>query len=138
VSLVEIRWSQHIVAWFVLAECIATTHALGQVVPRRERTLELSLSRHGFNTPIVTVQEGPLILIVNNRSGLSALNVTLDHVKDHMGRLPPVSQVLEEVTLRTNGLPFRRRLLLAPGEYTLRDSTNPRFVCTVTVIGGTK
>ncbi len=117
-------------AWLVLAGVLIASQTYAfqatEAKPARERILELSITRHGFSTPSVTLEEGSLVLLINNRTRKSQMNLRFD--KSEAGRGPGGSlletTVVESSKDKASGLPWQQKVQLVPGNYTLRDPSS--------------
>jgi hypothetical protein len=84
----------------------------------------ITLTGTGFEPRQIVRPPGPFLLVVDNRSGLSSVNVRLD------GSVPlPLLNVLVS---REKHL-WSDLVELAPGNYTLREATHPAWVCNITI-----
>lgn len=84
----------------------------------------LTIRPTGFEPAEATLPAGKYLLVVQNRSGLKELTLRLDAASK--GRLL-------EVNTPKGKLDWRRKLNLAPGNYTLTEANNPEWVCRVTI-----
>ena len=78
----------------------------------------------GFEPKEIRRPPGPFFLVLDDRSGRSALEVTLDSESGHRLHAPGLSK---------NKAKWRQRLTLPPGTYVLREANNPEWVCRITI-----
>lgn len=94
--------------------------------PTRERILELSITRHGFSAPSVTLEEGSVVLIINNRTRKNQLGLRFD--KSEAGRGPGggalLTPVVESSKDKTSGQAWQQKVQMAPGTYILKDASS--------------
>ena len=105
------------------AHAFQNGNANGKVA--RERILELSLTKQGFSTPTVTLEEGSVILVVNNRTRHGQLSIRLDRNDAARGGNGGGlgTAVAEGLQAKVVGLPWQQKVQLNPGTYTLKDAT---------------
>lgn len=114
----------HLLTALALSTCLQAQEAS----PQRVRVLELALRPHGFDAESITVPEGPLRLVINNRAGLKELSLRLE--KQERGVTTALRQ---EQHARSKGVPWTHALTLTPGTYVLRDLRHARWVCEIVV-----
>lgn len=87
------------------------------------KALMLAVRPTGFEPAEVTLPADSYLLVVQNRSGLRGVTLRLDEAS--RGRVL-------EMKLKAR-LDWRKRVNLAPGNYTLTAADNPEWVCRVTI-----
>ncbi len=87
------------------------------------RELELSLSRHGFQTPRAEFDEGEITIVVHNRTRRPQLRLKLDkNLRNQTNPSGPQSELVADGNLRrADGVPWIRRVNLQAGSYQLID-----------------
>jgi hypothetical protein len=84
----------------------------------------ITLQPYGFEPSEVTLKAGPLLLAVDNRSGLDEPIFRVDRVAG--GRL-------HEVRMAKGKLAWRQLVDLPPGDYVLTEAAHPDWVCQITI-----
>jgi hypothetical protein len=84
----------------------------------------VTLHPWGFEPKEINRPTGPFFLALDDRSGLSAVEVTLDSESGHRLHAPGLSK---------NKAKWRQRLTLPPGTYVLREANNPEWTCRITI-----
>jgi hypothetical protein len=90
----------------------------------RVETEIITLGSTGFDPLVITRPQGTFVLLVDNRSGLSDMALTLDR---------EAGVRLKEVSVPQEKLDWSEGLDLQPGRYVLRESSHPEWSCTITI-----
>ncbi len=86
---------------------------------------ELVTLRHtGFDPKELTIPTGQFLLSVDNLTGLSEVNLTLDEEKKNRLKTTKIESRFRE---------WREVIDLKPGVYVLSVTTHPQWVCRITV-----
>jgi len=93
-------------------------------IPVRIESELITLRPQGFEPAEITRPKGAVLLIVDNRSGLDAVNLQLGRVTG--GRL-------REVALSRKKAIWRDLNDLIPGQYTLTEATHHDWTCRITI-----
>lgn len=113
------------------AEVPATTHqTAAPPLPQRESKQErvetelITVRSTGFEPAEITRPQGRVFFEVDNRSGLSEINLQL--VAEHGNRL-------HQARVRREQLDWYQELDLQPGRYLLTEADHPGWVCRITI-----
>ena len=79
---------------------------------------------YGFEPAEITRREGPFLLVVLNRSGVREANYLLSSV---------ASNKLHEAKVPREKLDWHQVVNLTPGDYILRETNHPDWICKITV-----
>ncbi len=99
-------------------------------VPQRRRPIAdfeselITITPHGFEPREITRLQGRFLLLVDNRSGLSATSLALTReagARTHEMRVPREEPNWSDV------------VNLPPGRYVLTESDHPRWTCLITI-----
>lgn len=82
------------------------------------------LRPYGFEPAEITRREGQVLLVVLNRSGIREANYLLTSV---------ASNKLQEAKVPREKLDWHQVVNLTPGDYILRETNHPDWICKITV-----
>ncbi len=105
----------------------AQADASGQQEERIESEL-ITLRRFGFEPAAIKRPAGDVILIINNRSNLPDVSLTLTRVQGNR----PADKV-KDVGLRKGQVNWVERFNLPPGDYVLTEASRPDWKCSITL-----
>jgi hypothetical protein len=123
-------------AWVWLAPAtkaeLPTTNAQTIPHPVSERDIKqervetelITIRSSGFEPVEITRPKGRVFFEVDNRSGLSEINLLLD--SEHGNRL-------HQARVRREQLDWHQELDLRPGRYLLTEANHPDWVCQITI-----
>jgi hypothetical protein len=110
---------------FLLAPNVAAQSASPSKPPEAEI---ITIHPHGFDPSEIHRPAARILLVVNNRSGVSDLHLRLDRVAGQRER---------EVRVRRGKLEWRDYLELVPGRYRLTEVNHPAWICEIVISNGT-
>lgn len=96
----------------------------GKPNPTLTQSVLLTITPRGFDVKEVTVPEGPFFLLVENRSGLSDMSLSLQA----QGGGPVIS-----ARVQREELDWAQFLDLPPGNYVISEASHPQDLCQLTV-----
>jgi hypothetical protein len=92
--------------------------------PRKIETEIITLRSEGFEPPSITRPQGLFILLLDNRSGLSEVQLDLDRQAGNR---------ITQVNVPREKLDWSEGFDLPPGRYLLTEAIHPEWSCTITI-----
>ncbi len=89
-----------------------------------DKVVLLAVRPTGFDPAEATLPAGKYLLVVQNRSGLHEVTLRMEAESGHR---------MLEARIPAGRSDWRKRLKLAPGNYTLTEANNPEWVCRLSV-----
>jgi hypothetical protein len=97
----------------------------GPTVAHRVQSVLVTLRPTGFWPSQITRPKGPFFLLFQNRSSLEAAELHIDRV---------AGQQLHSATMPKKKLISTELLDLDPGQYVIKETNHPGWVCTITIL----
>src|SRR5262249_47245352 len=101
--------------------------AAAQTGDRLESEL-ITVRRFGFEPAEIKRPAGDVIFVINNRSNLPDLSLTLSRVQ---GNKP--TDKIKDVGVRKGQVNWIERFNLPPGDYVLTEASRPDWKCSITL-----
>ncbi len=112
--------------WFMAGGSKA---AIAQQKEKEEVEVELiTIRRFGFEPAEIKRPAGEVAFIINNRSNVQDLSLTLNRVQGNR----PTDKV-KDVGLRKGQVNWIERFNLPPGDYVLTETSRPDWKCSITL-----
>jgi hypothetical protein len=103
---------------------VAATSLRPSTNPSRVETEIVTIRLDGFEPKQISRPQGKFILVVDNRSGVDAVSLSLS---------VDSGQLLHQVTVPKETLDWAQGLDLPPGRYLLRETNTADWVCELTI-----